>query len=255
MVTVPGFTGITLIYNFAVLGNGDFVVAGGNRESVKYNGFMSKFNAAGELVTSFGTNGHFIQDGGGNIYNQAKDIVASNDKLIVGYGYGPATNYDYEVSRYDFNGVPDTDFGTNGNVIFNLGNASVHDYLHAVVLQPDGKIIAGGTGYTGGFTLVRLLQEVPELGLGAVILKDNSLTVYPNPVTANSKLQLTLKNDASITLNLYDVSGTLIKTLAQNTPIAAGTTNLDIKLPELSAGVYLLSVSGNGINQTVKIIK
>jgi len=254
-VTVPNMTGITLIYNFAVISNDDFIVVGGNMGTSKYNSFMAKFTAQGVLVTGFGTSGLLIEDGGAGISSQARDIAVSNNKIIVGHGYGPASNYDFKVSRYDLNGVPDVTFGTNGNVIFNLGSANIHDYLKEVKVQPDGKIVIGGRGFNGGFTLVRLLQEEQELGLGAVALNKNNIKVFPNPITQNSKLEFTLNSDVAVTVDLFDVKGAFVKTLLKDKRVIAGTTATDVQLPELEHGVYFLKITGNGISKTLKVIK
>lgn len=257
MVTVPNVAGVSLIYNFVVLNNGDFIVAGGNMATSKYTSFLSKFSGNGTLVTTFGANGLVVQDGGGNIVTQAKDIAVSGNKIIVGYAYGPATNYDFEVSRYDLDGVPDTDFGTKGNVIFNLGSATQHDYLNAIAIQPDGKIIAGGYGASGDFSLARLFAtDEDTAGTVGFTASQNKFNVYPNPVAANSKLLIDLNTSENLTLKLYDVKGVLITTVFEDKAFASGKTEVDLGLSNLANGIYFLNVmSANKQATTIKIVK
>ena len=67
-------------------------------------------------------------------------------------GYPPGA--DFVVARYDTGGVLDTAFGTGGTVTTDLGGAEI---AHAVLLQPDGRIVAAG-GYDNP-VLVRYLDD------------------------------------------------------------------------------------------------
>lgn len=97
------------------------------------------------LDTSFGTGGMVTTFFGGDGLNgdDAHSVVVQKDgKLVVG---GSTTNTDdttdFALARYNSNGTLDSTFGTDGKVKTTFGN---FDYVGALALQPDGKIVAAG---------------------------------------------------------------------------------------------------------------
>ncbi len=91
------------------------------------------FAAPGDLDPTFGNGGKVITGGGG-----AQAVVLQRDgKLIVAGGTG-----DFLIVRYNGNGSLDTSFGNGGKVTTDFGAV---DRAAAVVLQPDGKIVAADT--------------------------------------------------------------------------------------------------------------
>jgi 1,4-alpha-glucan branching enzyme len=92
------------------------------------------------------------------------------------------------------------------------------------------------------------------------IIKIQSITnswhvsVNPNPVVKNLKVNIESPVQDKATLILYDLSGRQL--LKQNIQIAAGNNVLDInEFAKFAKGTYLLSVLANQQNQTIKIIK
>lgn len=239
-----------IIYNMLTLSNGDFIVAGGAMYSGKYMGVMVKFNSIGALVTTFANNGVLITDVSAGTSTQAIDVVTFNDKIYAGYSSGPTTNYDFRLSAYSMDGALDTTFGDQGSIQFYFGSATVHDYLHSVVMQPDGKILMGGRSATGGFSLARIASGV--LGTHQFSAGANTFGVYPNPVTAQSKLITNLSSGGRYALGVYDIQGKLIADLGE-TDFTAGATETIIALPVLSQGVYFLTISASG--KEVKSLK
>lgn len=250
MQKITELEGIGILYNMLVLDNGDFIVAGGAIMGQKYNGVLAKFNSEGMFVESFGDNGVLIADMGTGISSQARDIVLSDDKLVVTYGAGPISNYDINVRVYDLNGVPDISFANNGSLTFYF-NANYHEYVKSLVAQPDGKILVG---VEGGFKIVRLLMDDENMGVKDFDNK-SMFTVYPNPVNENTQLQMDLKEGGEITVKLYDVSGKLMEVLVNNKSYAPGKTNVPLMLPKLSHGVYFLDVTNSGKKEnTIRIV-
>src|SRR5438105_6558795 len=100
--------------------------------------------AAGDLDTTFGSGGTVItimpNKGWGN-----QIAIQPDGKLVVGGFNGANTVTDVSVVRYNTDGTLDTTFGPShtGIAITNFGG---QDYARATILQPDGKILAGGSG-------------------------------------------------------------------------------------------------------------
>ena len=132
--------------------------------------------AAGDLDTTFGSGGTIItimpNKGWGN-----QIAIQPDGKLVVGGFNGANTVTDVSVVRYNTDGTLDTTFGPShtGIVITNFGG---QDYARATILQPDGKILAGGSGGAangGDFALARYNSDGTldsTFGAGGMVLTD-----------------------------------------------------------------------------------
>ena len=69
-------------------------------------------------------------------------VVQTDGKIVLG-GYTVSGAKDFALARVNGNGTLDTTFGTNGKVITTL-NSSYSDLITDLVIEPNGKIIAGG---------------------------------------------------------------------------------------------------------------
>jgi uncharacterized delta-60 repeat protein len=254
VVKATNIVGIGILHNMATTANGDIIVAGAAMATTKYNGVLAKFTANGSPVAGFGTNGVLLYDLGASLSSFALDLVIKNDNMYVSYSSGPQTNYNVIVAAYDLNGVPDTAFGTNGATAFHFGVTTGTDYPHSMIMQPDGKLIVGGDGNSGGFSMARLNTE-ESLGVNQPIFAENGFAIYPNPVNSASVLAVNLQNNDVLTIKLYDVRGMLVKTVAENQNFTPGQSQLPLSLNGLGQGIYFLTVANQqGKTNTIKII-
>jgi uncharacterized delta-60 repeat protein len=101
--------------------------------------------APGDLDASFGTGGKVTTSIG--FQAGAADIAVQPDGKVVaaGYAYTESGGYDFAVARYLPNGTLDTSFSGDGKQFVNIGGES--DYAHALILQPDGKIVVVGEAF------------------------------------------------------------------------------------------------------------
>jgi uncharacterized delta-60 repeat protein len=109
--------------------------------------------AAGDLDSRFGNGGVAITD-----FSQTEDYaydvaVQSDGKIVVAGQSGIYPNLHSALARYNRNGRLDSTFGTGGKVTVTFN--SVSDYLFAVALQSDGKIVAAGSTSGTAFLLAR----------------------------------------------------------------------------------------------------
>ncbi len=120
--------------------DGKIVAAGGT--------FMARYNADGSLDAGFGTGGKVTTAGFGAV---ALILQADGKLVAAGDLFAPATNDNFGLARYNPDGSLDTSFGTGGEVLTDFGG---EEFANALVLQPDGKLVAAGT--TGSdFALAR----------------------------------------------------------------------------------------------------
>jgi uncharacterized delta-60 repeat protein len=114
---------------------------------------INRYHPNGTLDASFGNGGKVFLS---NMWGSAV-ALQPDGKVIVG-GSTRSYPYDFVVVRYSSDGSFDNSFGTGGVVITPIAES---DYLHDIVLQPDGKIVAVGGARTGNpqnltyFALVR----------------------------------------------------------------------------------------------------
>lgn len=112
-------------------------------------GVDESFGAAGRTTTDFFLN-----------RDQPFGVAVQPDWRIVVAGriFNSVTgNDDFGIARYDRHGRLDSSFGTAGRVVTDFRGG--FDEASAIVLQPDGNIVVGGTAFAGetgqDFALVR----------------------------------------------------------------------------------------------------
>jgi len=118
----------------AVQPNGRIVVAGGHEEFD-----LARYNANGTLDTGFGGDGKVTTDFGYEGERATAVVVQPNGKIVAAGRAGPY----FALARYNTDGTPDTSFGENGIVTTDFPNTDF-DNANALVLQPDGKLVAAG---------------------------------------------------------------------------------------------------------------
>lgn len=132
--------------DLAIQPDGKIIVVGGTSGSA----VVARYNTDGSLDMSFGYNGVIVQSA--EIFNRAVGVALQTDGKIL---TAQAHNLTFAVARYQSNGLPDTTFASGGTVITPIGDSSV---ANAVALQPDGKIVAAGTGNVS-FSVVTFEQS------------------------------------------------------------------------------------------------
>lgn len=146
--------------SMVLLDDGSFLLAGyQNTKSV-----VAKFTSNGTLETNFGNNGWSMVDFNGNTTNFVRRMTIQEDGKILLVGRLHDQNRrKMSVARLNADGSLDSTFGSNGTLVFNIGEGN--DLLVDVEIQNDGKIIVGGyTGVTNDglkydFAAIRLLEN------------------------------------------------------------------------------------------------
>ncbi len=114
-------------------GTDDFMVVRLNRNGT----FDNSFGAAGVVYVPIGTTGDF-----------AKSVaVQANGKIVVtGFSDVSGGGFELSIARLNANGSLDTSFGGTGKMITKVG--PVNSFGGEVLVQPDGKIVVGGTAFS-----------------------------------------------------------------------------------------------------------
>jgi hypothetical protein len=85
----------------------------------------------------------------------------------------------------------------------------------------------------------------------------NSLVVYPNPVSERATIKFNVDNASAMSVNVYNIQGKLVATLAENKMFAAGVNTIDFNAADLKAGIYTVKFqSSNAISsERIAIVK
>jgi uncharacterized delta-60 repeat protein len=110
---------------------------------------IARYNADGTLDASYDEDGKRVTPLGEDGVIGVEGFIFQPDGKIVlgGLVFGDphpdrGYNYDFALARYTADGALDTTFGGDGKVSTDLGTYS--DQVKSLLVQPDGKIVAGG---------------------------------------------------------------------------------------------------------------
>lgn len=85
---------------------------------------------------------------------------------------------------------------------------------------------------------------------------ENSLEPnYPNPFNPTTTIRFSLETSSEVTLEVFDVSGRKVATLAERQTFSAGTHNAEFDAGSLSSGLYIYRLrTSEGFTQTRKMM-
>jgi uncharacterized delta-60 repeat protein len=144
-------------------------------------GVAPAFAAPGELDNTFSTDGRArvrLLDGTGNALTiSLKAMAQQSDGKLVFAGtaqqYTAPSGDHFLVVRLNADGTLDTSFDGDGWALIDFDGSNSSDVAYAVLVQPDGKIVAVGQTtvfspvYTSNIGLVRLNADgSPDIGFG-----------------------------------------------------------------------------------------
>jgi hypothetical protein len=90
-------------------------------------------------------------------------------------------------------------------------------------------------------------------------VKFSLLQNYPNPFNSTTQIDFALSMPASLALQIFDMTGKLVKTLADGTPCAPGNYQVqwngtDNSGTSVSSGIYVCKVAALESSQSVKLV-
>ncbi|MEO5674551.1 MAG: kelch repeat-containing protein [Chitinophagales bacterium] len=229
--------------------------------------------------------------GGGKVGGQAEFVIA--DKAYIGTGrdnilayrkdfwqYDPSTNL--WTQKADFPGQERA--GSVGLSIDGLGYLGLGVTIDMQVLYlsdfwqydpvadswfqqtdyPDGA----GDGFTGVS-----IDDTAYVGLGGTsgkqwwqydpdsiataadgeFIKQKPPAVFPNPLITSSSVSFSLEQNSIVTIELFDLSGSKMKTLF-NENSRAGQHEVKFNREQLPSGIYLLQLKMNQASSVIKVI-
>ena len=129
--------------------DGKIVVAGHQGFNEFQNFVTFRYMTDGSLDTTFDADGRVDTNFGASSYGQAVGIQADGKIVVAGFTSGSGFE-DFALARYNQDGSPDTTFDTDGILLTDF--AAGADGANALVIEPDGSIVAAGFGVAAGRT-------------------------------------------------------------------------------------------------------
>ena len=211
------------------------------------NTLTIKLDENGQYDNSFGMNG--IANDIAGTYNTSMTLQPNGKILKAG-----KKNNHFSISRYNTNGSIDTTFGLNGELNTIIDYSS---YINDIVLQPDGKIVVAGNSFNGVADVITLARFTNnDLGVLDFNIVKNSLLIYPNPIESDATFEFTLNESAQISIEVYNMQGKLVQTIAKNKEFSTGRQKLPIQLNQfLTIGNYILKIASPKGSQSIQILK
>ncbi|HYV91718.1 MAG TPA: T9SS type A sorting domain-containing protein [Chitinophagales bacterium] len=192
---------------------------------------LARCDSNGILDTSFFQSNMGTFDG----YNASATCVALQpDGKIVTAGATDSNElfkWCFGIARFNNNGTPDSSFGVNGHVTTAIGVRAV---AYAIVIQSDGKIVAGGYSLDSIFGYFTLVRYKPDGSLdstfgndGVVISSIENSVVGSLAIQSDGKIVAVGYVSATIALVRYNIDGSLDNTFGTNGVVTNGVSTGD----------------------------
>lgn len=139
--------GFGWVFGLAIQGDGKLLVAGGQGNGDAARIMLARYRSNGTLDQTFASNGVATTP---LAQSASADAIAvqPDGRIIVAGGATVDGGLGFALVRYRRNGSLDTSFGQGGHAVTSFAwNAGAT----AVLVQPNGKIVAAGTTYCGHY--------------------------------------------------------------------------------------------------------
>jgi len=149
IVTTAIGTIADMAFALAIQPDGQLVVAGFSYSltDTQDEFALVRYNTDGSLDATFNTTG-MVTTAIGSHNDQAHALAIQADGKLVAAGYSDNGTQDvFALVRYNPDGSLDTTFNSTGMVTTAIGGKG--DQARALAIQPDGKLVAAGSSYTG----------------------------------------------------------------------------------------------------------
>ena len=181
---------------------------------------LSRVSAdAGDLDTSFGTNGIVTTQLGAEVnIHSLSDVAIQADGKIIAVGHsGPSSNVDVMLARYNVNGSLDTTFGAGG--IVKTDFFGFWDSAHAVAIQTNGKIVVGGPAHLSDASSANLMLARynadgtldTTFGSGGIVTNDYGYRIPDIAIQPNGRIVAVVQSGSSSNFIVlrYNANGSL----------------------------------------------
>ncbi len=228
---------------FILFDNAGLIVFGGTDGTslgVGEGVVLARISTSGVLDPTFDGDGKVTINTGSA--QEGSDLIQlPNGHLLVAGAATPNANADMALFCIRPNGSLETTFGNGGIATVDIGG--IGEWGYNVGVQPDGKIILGGSHFDAysQFALARF-SNGPLTSISGPALSQLRLTLAPNPANGEVAISFDLPQPGKVACVVTDLHGRTV--FHQNwKAIAAGNQKWNLDLPAtLAPGIYHLSL-------------
>ncbi len=221
------------------------IVAGYVLTNINNTNTVIRYNNNGSIDSTFGTNGIVIT--GNGYYNRTNGIHLFPDGKILLASTAHLQDWGYfSLLLYNNDGSLVTNFGYNGNKLFDFGYH--FDECYGLGIQSSGNIIVAGyasNGQSYDFALARFKGDVI---IGNENLNKPEFLIYPNPTTNFININLSQ--------NYKDAQLSLLNSLGQeqySTTFSGKEYKIDVK--NMTSGIYVIRIKTGQHTEYRKVVK
>jgi hypothetical protein len=166
------------------------------------------------------------------------------------------TNFFAAISIPAFGG---TDKDTLAVINTAIGCSSVDSLLWLYVAGTGGNQWASLLQATGGSANCDVMI-FPVIDITTGInnyVSHGDLSVFaasPNPANNTININFSLNNPSKVEIEVYDISGKIVKSVKNNESFASGKNSIGVDLTSLEAGTYMYSINANGNRMFSKFV-
>ena len=208
---------------------------------IRKNSSISVFNS----VFTDWPSGLHIEASKSEANAKANELVFSNNTLagmIVNLQVNSGSTFD--IKKY---------FADNKNDSISSSAGLFVNPYPAIETTPDYRLPAGSPLRSGAdFSNSTKLGQVIKVG----IKKENNdlgINLFPNPVKENAVINFSLAQATKMRINIYDITGSLVKTVL-NESVSAGAHTYNVNTQNLNSGVYFINMESDSISKTMKFL-
>src|SRR5262245_25842088 len=219
----------------AIQSDGKIVASGGGHSRF----MVVRYNANGSLDRSFGSGGKAMTAPIGSDEGAEALVIQPDSKLVISGDSATSDQSVFALLRYQADGTLDRSFGSGGRVATRIGTDSAD--AHALVIQPDGKLVAAGT------PMVTLARYQPDGSLDPSFGRGGTVTTAGNDALALA-IQADVKlvaagqsNYGGFGLVRYNPNGSLDGSFGEG-----GIVKTQVGSPRQSLGASALVIQPDG---------
>ncbi len=203
------------------------------------------------ILMDHATRGLYV-DGNACEGNANSGALRVKNNIFAGYGVRCMETGTFGVIAPSANGWVSN--AAQGNDTLNSSaNILVNPYQY---LTPDYRPVGSGIAASGAsFTDTPIAANTGTATLITEVKKQiGYVALYPNPTANQTILMINSNINSNINISIYDVTGKLVLTVANNETIFEGYNELTINTQSLVNGVYFVTLSTSLGKETVKLI-
>lgn len=191
--------------------------------------FLGTANVNGGVITNAGTHKMTV-DGYGTLITPAggfTDVIRMKSEVVM-------------TSSVTFNGMPvGESVSTSTSYIWISANVRGQQLLSMThtVTEQDGDVVSDTRS-------VSYAPDVTTTGINEAKRGTIDASVYPNPASDVVSVDMQLKENADVTVEVIDITGKVMST-QHYAALHAGANTVSVKVNELAKGLYFVRLSDN----------